>query len=568
MQTFVRQGVSSISKSLFLSITRKTFNRLQAKLRPNPHLFTGLITIGLCFLLHLPSTAQLPFPIPTERNSAESNSQKSQSKVLNTFSSQLSTDWIWLDGRQLFQITSTRNLISERKQTVQENLEKIQRNYLTSDQIEPQVEVKTLNNLPVISINNQDLITITSLDMEVRAVDASSLTTDIQGIVSSALKRSRTERNPQYLKQQGIISAGILLFLLILNGLICLLQGRLNRSSKSNTVSSVDIRTRLPTLNSWDGLSSLFRQVLNICHISIWFAGLLICMDRFPYTRPIKIWILRSLSLPLTVSLVGVCTYFMVRLSWALINRFALALTVSPILTPIVSRRLQLRISTITRVVKGIAIPVWGSIGIIVILILFKVDVGPLLAGVGLIGVAISLASQGIIKDAINGFLVISEDQFGVGDVIKVGEFTGIVETLNLRITQIRNAEGQLITIPNSEIKIVANLSSEWSQVDLNIPIPYECHLDSMLDLIKDTAQKLADDPEWAPDILESPQLMGLDDFSHRGLLIKIWIKTQPLKQWAISRELRRRLKLAFDHAGIAIPVPQYSIEVNDRHHH
>lgn len=513
--------------------------------------------------LSFPSPAQLPFSIPTDQPAAESTSQNLQDRELENLSNQISTDWIWLDGRRLFQIAATRNLISERKQTVQENLQKIQRDYLTSDQIEPQIDVKVLKNLPVISVNDQDLITITSLDTNIRVVNSSVLITDIKNIVTSALQRSRSERHPQYLKQQGIFVAGILFFLLILNGLICLLQRRLYQSSKSESQDTVDIMTRLPMFNAWDGLNTLLRQVLGIGHISIWFAGLLICMDRFPYTRPINIWILRSLSLPLTVSLVGICTYFMVRLSWALINRFALALTVSPLLTPIVSKRLQLRISTITKVVKGIAIPIWGSIGIIVILIVFKVDVGPLLAGVGLIGVAISLAAQSIIKDAINGFLVISEDQFGVGDVIKVGGFTGTVETLNLRITQIRNAEGQLITIPNSEIKIVANLSSEWSRVDLNIPIPYDCNIDSMLGLIQDTAREMAQDSVWAPDILEPPQLMGLDDFGHRGPLIKVWIKTQPLKQWAVSRELRRRLKLAFDNADIAIPVQQHSIEVN-----
>lgn len=317
-----------------------------------------MLTIALCFLLHHPSTAQYPFSIPTEQLAAESTSQNPQDEELNSFSSQISTDWIWLDGRRLFQIAAARNLIFERKQIVQENLQKIQRNYLTSDQVEPQVEIKTLNNLPVLSVNNQNLITITSLDTNLRAVDSGALTTDIQNIVISALKQSRTERQPQYLKQQGILLSGILFAVLIINGLICLLQRRLYRSSKGNTASTVDFMTRLPTLNSWDGLNTLLRQVLSLGHVSIWFAGVLICMDRFPYTRPIKIWILRSLSLPLTVSLVGVCTYFMVRFSWALINRFALALTVSPLLTPIVSRRLQLRISTITRVVKGIAIPI------------------------------------------------------------------------------------------------------------------------------------------------------------------------------------------------------------------
>ncbi len=192
--------------------------------------------------------------------------------------------------------------------------------------------------------------------------------------------------------------------------------------------------------------------------------------------------------------------------------------------------------------------------GSIVALVILGVNVFTLLTGIGLVGVAISLASQSLIKDAMNGFLIILEDQFGVGDMIKINEIAGIVEHMTLRITQIRNAEGQLITIPNSEIKMIANLSSEWARVDLNIPVAYSTDLEPALQLIKITALDMSHDLEWQHQILEPPQLMGIDNFGEIGLIVKLWIKTQPLQQWAVAREYRHRLKLAFDAAGIIIP--------------
>jgi len=175
-----------------------------------------------------------------------------------------------------------------------------------------------------------------------------------------------------------------------------------------------------------------------------------------------------------------------------------------------------------------------------------------------------ALASQNLIKDAINGFLIILEDQYALGDVIAVGNVTGLVEKLNLRITQLRDAEGRLITIPNSEIKIVANLSSRWSRADLSIPVAYQADVDQALKLIETVALDMDKDPQWQEEILETPQVLGVENFSDRGLMIRVWIKTQPLQQWNVSREYRRRLKVAFDQAGIQIPFPQQAIWVNE----
>lgn len=518
-------------------------------------LILALVSVTLTLLLHVPGWAQAPSPVP------EPSTQ--QPLIIPSLSNPLVSDWIWLDGRRLFKVAATKGNLSERTQAVQESLETIKRSYLRSDSGKPKVEIRTSNNLPVIYVDDQHLLTITTLDAELRGIEITALDNDIQSRVERALIRSREERKPQFLQRQSIIAGGIIFLAVLLNRLVHLLQRRLRRPAKAIAAPKTDGKMQLPPIQYWVGFIGILRQVLSILQISIGLICLLICLDLFPYTRPINIWLLKSLPIPLTLMGVGLVTYLLIRLSWALVNRFALVLTVTPFLSPMASRRMLLRISTIANVIKGFAVPVWIGLGVIVALILLKVDVGPLLAGVGLVGVALSLASQSIIKDALNGFLVIVEDQFGVGDVIQVGEYIGVVETLNLRMTQIRNAEGQLITIPNSEIRIVANLSSEWSRVDLNIPIPYRADIDQMLDLIQSTAQAMAVEPEWEQHILEPPQLMGVDDFDHRGPIVKVWIKTQPLQQWAVSRELRRRLKLAFDEANIAIPVPQHQLWMN-----
>jgi small conductance mechanosensitive channel len=181
----------------------------------------------------------------------------------------------------------------------------------------------------------------------------------------------------------------------------------------------------------------------------------------------------------------------------------------------------------------------------------------PLLAGAGIIGLAISFAAQGLIKDIINGFLIILEDQYAVGDVIVIGDLGGLVESMNLRVTQIRNNEGQLITIPNSAISIVQNLSKEWARVDLSIRIAYDTNPDQALDVLRKLGQEIYQEQIWREKIIEPPEVLGIDDLQHSGMLIRIWIKTQPLQQWSVAREFRRRLKLVLEQENIAIGIPQ-----------
>ncbi len=175
----------------------------------------------------------------------------------------------------------------------------------------------------------------------------------------------------------------------------------------------------------------------------------------------------------------------------------------------------------------------------------------------GFISFALSLASQDLLKDIISGVLILWEDQYAVGDVIFIGENAGLVEEITLRVTQIRNLDGELITIPNGSIGVVRNLSSEWSQVNYAIEVSYDADVDHVLKVIEGISQQLYRDPQWQEIILEAPEILGIDNISHSGILIRLVIKTQPLQQWPVGRELRRRLKKAFDEQGIKIGIPQ-----------
>jgi small conductance mechanosensitive channel len=183
-------------------------------------------------------------------------------------------------------------------------------------------------------------------------------------------------------------------------------------------------------------------------------------------------------------------------------------------------------------------------------------DVTPILAGAGVLGLAIGFGAQSLIKDFIAGFVVILEGQFGVGDVIKAGEVSGQVERLNLRVTVLRDINGAVHYIPNSELKVVSNLTKEWSRVALNIGVAYHEDVDRVVAVLQRVGREVAADERIGALILEPPEVMGIEAFDESQLTIQILAKTLPQKQWEVARELRRRIKVAFDKEGIEIPYP------------
>ena len=493
------------------------------------------------------------------------------------------TTWITLDGRNLFQIAaSSREDLSKRVEDIQPRLQTISQKHFQSGSQEVQVKVQRqfVTNqqglqvsYPDIYVNGQRLLTVTDLDAKVQGEnDPQVVARKLRQSLEQDLKRAKQERQPPYLLRQGAVASGVFLGLIICSWGVRRWQKRLQSGTtiSTATVSPTDSVTTQLTQQQHQNLQEARRRLFQAAQALIWAGGTLVILSLFPYTRIIPVWILTvlfkvpAIRIPSLLGIVTLGTYIAIRLSYVLIDRFTTVLANNSLLGVQDSYvRLQLRVMTISSVTKGIATFSGIGIGTLFRLSTLGVNLAPLLAGAGLIGVGISLAAQSLIKDAINGFLIIMEDQYAVGDVIHVGDVGGMVENLNLRITQVRDGEGRLITIPNSEIKTVANLSSRWSRVDLMIPVAYDTDIDWAMNLIDTIGLEMDRDPNWQEPILERPQVLGVDNFGDRGLMIRVWIKTQPLKQWEVAREFRRRLKITFDRAGIVIPVPQQAVWVN-----
>jgi small conductance mechanosensitive channel len=483
---------------------------------------------------------------------------------------------ITLDGRCLFKLVYTKTKLSERIDEVQERLNDIKRIYLENDQATLAINKQLNGNLwdiyiqildednQIINQQESRLLTVTRSDADPYGVTIGARADQLIEVLQKGFETAKQERQKDFLIQQGTIAVGVGAAMLLISLVISDWSKRSHKLKQeltpSDTIHALPISTQLNQRQNWN-LKEVQYRILQLIQIFIWGRGTLFILDLFPYTRKIKYLIVTGIRLPLIVIIIGLLTYIFIRLSYAFIARFiSIFFSSTYILSRRASQRLQLRVTTIIRIARSIITIIWSAVGIIVACSVAGVNVAPLLAGAGILGLAVSLASQNLIKDAINGFFILFEDQYAVGDIISVGEVSGLVENMNLRITQLRDAEGRLITIPNSEVRIVANLSSQWSRADLNIPVAYQTDVDKALKLIEEVAETMSKDPKWQELILESPQILGVENFSDRGIIIRVWIKTEPLKQWEVAREFRRRIKNAFDRAEIPIPLPQQQV--------
>jgi len=195
-------------------------------------------------------------------------------------------------------------------------------------------------------------------------------------------------------------------------------------------------------------------------------------------------------------------------------------------------------------------------IAILMILGELGIQLGPLLATAGIGALAIGFGAQNLVKDVISGFFIILENQYRIGDAIEVAGVSGLVESVSLRKTVLRDLEGKVHTIPNGEIKIVSNLSKEWSRSVLDVGISYREDVDQVIDLLSQIGRELEAEEPYKSAILGPLQILGIEKFGESQLVIRMMIKTVPLKQWEVGRELRRRIKNRFDEKGIQIPFP------------
>ncbi len=195
-------------------------------------------------------------------------------------------------------------------------------------------------------------------------------------------------------------------------------------------------------------------------------------------------------------------------------------------------------------------------IAIMMILGELGIQLAPLLATVGLGALGIGLGAQNLVKDVISGFFIILENQYRIGDVIQVAGVSGLVESVNLRKTVLRDLEGRVHFIPNGEIKVVSNLSMEWSRAVIDIGISYREDIDQVIDLLTQIGKELEAEEPYKNAILEPAQILGVERFGESEVVIRMIVKTVPLKQWDVGRELRRRIKTRFDEKGVQLAFP------------
>jgi small-conductance mechanosensitive channel len=200
------------------------------------------------------------------------------------------------------------------------------------------------------------------------------------------------------------------------------------------------------------------------------------------------------------------------------------------------------------------------SIAFFMVLAELDINIAPILAGAGVVGLAIGLGAQNLIRDVIAGVFILLEDQYRVGDVAKVAGVAGLVEDINLRRTTLRDLDYIQHIIPNGEIRIASNYTKEKSRVNLNIEVAYKEDLDKVMDVLTRVGQELADDPEWSPKILDPIKPLRVNNFGASGIEIKVLGETKPIQQWAVAGEFRLRIKKAFDEEGIEIPFPHLTM--------
>ncbi|HUE96640.1 MAG TPA: mechanosensitive ion channel domain-containing protein [Longimicrobiaceae bacterium] len=218
------------------------------------------------------------------------------------------------------------------------------------------------------------------------------------------------------------------------------------------------------------------------------------------------------------------------------------------------------RMATMLSLVRSVGIVIIVVITIFMILSALGVNIGPLLAGAGVVGLAISFGAQSLVRDIISGLFILFENQFGVGDVIRVGDVSGRVERMTLRIVVMRDVHGVVHIVPNGEIKRVSNLTRAFSRAVLEIGVAYKEDTDRVMEVMREIGRGLWQDPDWQPLLIEEPAVPGIESFGDSSVNIRMMATTLPLKQWEVARELRRRIKRRFDEEGIEIPFPHRTI--------
>lgn len=445
-----------------------------------------------------------------------------------------------------------------------------------------QVKAQSLNNQTVLIAEageawRMPVMTVTELDRQIDGT--SNALSDVVKAraekIKAALVTAQEERQPEGVRQALLYLSIVVLIVLLTSLLLWQFQRLLRRQwhiLQAESEETVPELTDADTSSEWTttaqaekarfsilsfkkqrNINSTLRSLLWWGQISLWLAGAIVALVLFPQTRGAGIWLfgvpVSFIAILVALSMAKKVIDFLIVFGlkrWA--GQDALRHTSDS--------RVALRIPTIANVLQEVTLYVVIGVGIVLFLNAIRAPLALVITGLGLVG----FSAQNLIKDWIAGFLILWEDQYTQGDVVKIGDRSGIVEYLNLRITQLRTLEGKLVTVANGSFTTAVNFTHQWSQVDLSIDVAYSTDLDQAISVIEDVAVQMRQDQHWKEFIREPPTILGVDAFADNSIKIRLLIKTQPMKQWDVGREYRRRLKQAFDAESITIPFPQRSI--------
>lgn len=391
----------------------------------------------------------------------------------------------------------------------------------------PQVTVGTRNGQTVLLLGGNLLLTVTQADTDHANQPAAQVAQSWADTINKAFRQALRERQPSYLRwafkhAAVVLGIGLVLSLLLLIG-----------------------TARLGHPLGWPV------QTL------IWLVVAFRIINLFPQTRPVNILLITGPLRPLTIILAVCLPAAVLARAWAIVLRHFFPPIPENLSAVDRTERTFQRRATLGRVAEVTGATVIWVVALIIGISWYGVNLSALLASAGLLGVALSFVAQDAMKDFVTGIYILVDDRFGVGDTIQVGAYTGRVERFNLRATQLRDLAGRLITISNRSIVDVANLTARWAQVDFQVGVSYNDDIDQASALLLKTAQTLAE--EWSDRVLDPPSLLGVDSFTDLNVLLRLTVRTPPGDQWAVARELRRRVKNAFDAAGISILNPLFA---------
>ena len=222
------------------------------------------------------------------------------------------------------------------------------------------------------------------------------------------------------------------------------------------------------------------------------------------------------------------------------------------------------RSDTLSKVLVSVSQVFIFFIGVFMILSELAIPITPILTSAGVVGVALGFGAQSLVKDVLAGLFIVIESQYRVGDVVKVADVQGVVESVNLRRTVLRDIDGIVHVVPNGEIRVASNFTKELSRVNLDVRVSYREDLERVMSIINKLGNKLAEDPKWKPAITKAPRIFKVNNFSESAIEIKITGETLPMRQWEVTGELRLRLKKAFDKEKIEIPWPHTRMYFGD----